>query len=75
MGGVQPRAKSGQTRKTLLHIPQGTTPGAGGREAEAVAAVVVAAVVAVSADAATGVKTEKNKGVSLAEQPGQILGK
>ena len=80
MSGVQPRATSGPTRKTLLRISQGTTPGADGRETEAVASgvVVVAAamaVAAVAAVAATGVKTEKNKGVSLAEQPGQILGK
>ena len=75
MGGVQLRAKSGPTSKTLLYMPQGTTPGADGRAAEAVATSVIAAAVVVAAVAATDVKTEKNKGVSLAEQPGQILGK
>ena len=75
MGGLQPRAKSGPTRKTLVHIPQGRTPGTDGREAEAVATGVVVMAVTVAADAATGVKREKNKGVSMAEQPGQLLGK
>ena len=84
--GAQRRAKSKPTSATLPQKTQGTHPGANGRAAEAgvaagviadvvAAAVVVAAVAAVAADTATGVKTEEIKGSSLAEQPGQLLGK
>ena len=78
MDGAQCRAKSAPTRATLPQKTQGRTLGANGRAAKAVTAGVVAVAVAVAtvaADAATGVKTKENKGASLAEQTGQILGK